>query len=71
MTDDHSDGPLGGGCPLCDWQGTVTITHDRDHEYYTHLIVRDGEVFKGTTCSRRTRPRRPGLVARLRDRLGW
>lgn len=53
------------GCPSCDWGGEVAVTHDRTHRYYTHVIVKDGEVFKGRTCSERTRPIKRGLVERV------
>jgi len=55
------------GCPSCDWDGEVAVTHDRTHRYYTHVIVEDGEMFKGRTCSERIRPRKPGLVERVAD----
>jgi len=57
------------GCPVCDWDGKVAATHDYDHEYYTHLIIEDGEMFRGKTCSRRTRPRR-GALAKIRSIIG-
>jgi len=51
------------GCPVCDWEGEVARTHDDEHRYYTHIIVKDGEIFEGRTCSERTQPKRRGLVA--------
>lgn len=53
------------GCEVCDWDGEVAVTHDYTHEYYTHVIVKDGEVFKGKTCSKRTRKKKPTLFQRL------
>lgn len=53
------------GCPECDWRGEVAVTHDYTHEYFTHVIVRDGQLFTGHKCSRRTRERRKGVIARL------
>jgi len=53
------------GCPVCDWDGEVAVTHDLTHRYYTHVIVRDGEVSGGRTCSMRTQPERLGLLSRL------
>jgi hypothetical protein len=58
------------GCPNCDWGGEVAVTHDHTHRYYTHVIVEHGEVFKGRTCSQRTRPKKRGLVGRVADILG-
>lgn len=52
------------GCPVCDWDGEVARQHDRSHRYYTHVIVKDGELFKGRTCSERTRPKKQSLVDR-------
>ena len=45
------------GCPVCDWRGEIATTHDSSTEYYTHIIVRDGEIFTGKTCSMRTKPK--------------
>lgn len=53
------------GCPVCDWEGEIAQTHDRSHRYYTHVVVEDGELFRGRTCSERTRPKKPGLLARI------
>ncbi len=53
------------GCPVCEWDGRVAETHDADHRYYTHVIIKDGEYFEGRTCSERTRPRKPSLLERL------
>jgi hypothetical protein len=53
------------GCPVCDWRGEVAQTHDRTHNYYTHIIVRGNEIFRGDTCSERTQPRDPGPATRL------
>ena len=53
------------GCPVCDWRGEVAQTHDRTHSYYTHVIVRDGEIFSGQQCSERRQPRAPGALTRL------
>ena len=50
------------GCPECSWEGEVALSHDRTHRYYTHVIVSDGQMFKGTTCSERIR--RPTSVFR-------
>ena len=58
------------GCPECDWNGEVAVTHDYTHEYFTHVIVRNGELFFGNKCSRRTRERRKGPLTRLFARLG-
>lgn len=59
--------PSDDGCPVCDWDGEVATTHDYTHEYHTHVVVRDGELFRGPTCSMRTRPRGGSkLLARLR-----
>jgi len=58
------------GCPECDWGGEVAVTHDYTHEYFTHVIVRNGELFVGNKCSRRTRERRKGPLTRLFARLG-
>lgn len=52
------------GCPCCDWSGEVARTHDYTHRYYTHVIIRDGEIFQGKTCSQRTKPKR-SLLGRL------
>lgn len=60
MTDNLSD-----GCPVCGWSGEVARTCDYSHNYYTHIIVQDGEMFWGKTCSMRTRPERPSLLSRL------
>jgi hypothetical protein len=54
------------GCRVCEWDGEVAETHDRSHRYYTHVIVKNGEVLKGRTCSERTRPRAPTLLQRLK-----
>lgn len=56
------------GCPVCNWSGEVAHTHDYTHQYYTHVIVNNGEVFKGKTCSERTRPKR-GLIEQLRRHI--
>lgn len=53
------------GCPVCGYEGEVAVTHDYDHEYFTHVRIHEGEVFRGSTCSRRTRPASPGLLTRL------
>jgi hypothetical protein len=64
-TDDQQHEQTPQGCPECDWGGEVAVTHDYDHVYHTHVIVRDGEVFRGSTCSRRTRPKKKGIMARV------
>jgi hypothetical protein len=43
------------GCPLCEWEGRVAESHSRAHLHYQHIIVKDGDVFHGPTC---TAPRR-------------
>jgi len=53
------------GCPVCGWPGQVAQTHDRTHNYYTHIIVRRNEIFRGDTCGERTPPRDPGPLTRL------
>jgi hypothetical protein len=53
------------GCPVCPWDGEIAVTHDRTHEYYTHVIVEGGEVFTGKACSMRTKPKQPGLFGRI------
>jgi len=58
------------GCPQCDWDGEVAVTHDYDHVYYTHVIVRNRELFVGNKCSRRTKERREGPLTRLFRLLG-
>lgn len=62
-------GTVRSGCPSCDWGGEVVVTHDRTHRYYTHVIVEDGELFKGRMCSERTRSKKSGLVERVADGL--
>jgi hypothetical protein len=57
------------GCPVCDWDGQVAETHDHNHRYYTHVVVKDGELLKGRTCSERTRPKKRGLVERTAEAL--
>jgi len=57
------------GCGVCEWNGGVTVTHDRTHEYYTHVTVIEGEIFKGRTCSRRTTPQEKGLIGRLAEAM--
>jgi hypothetical protein len=57
------------GCPVCDWDGEVAQTHDYDHRYYTHVIIKNGEMFRGKTCSERTQPRKPGLVERVANAM--
>lgn len=52
------------GCPVCDWEGEIARTHDYTHEYYTHVVIKDGEMFKGKTCSMRTKPKQ-SLTERL------
>lgn len=59
----------GEGCPVCDWDGNVATTHDYDHEYYTHHVEINGEMFQGKTCSRRTK-QRDGLLTPIRRWLG-
>jgi len=56
------------GCPICDWSGEVAITSDRSHEYYTHVVLMEGEMLRGRTCSMRTRERSPPPLDRL---LPW
>jgi hypothetical protein len=57
--------PEASGCPVCDWPGEVAQTYDRTHTYHTHVIIRDGEIFSGLTCSKRRHPRAPGPFTRL------
>lgn len=52
---------------MCEWDGDVTESHDYTHNYYTHTIVRDSEMFLGKTCSERTNPN-SGLLSRLLGR---
>jgi len=58
------------GCPSCDWGGKVAVTHGRTHRYFTHVIVKNGEVFQGQMCSERIRPKKRGLVKRVAEGLG-
>lgn len=53
------------GCPVCDWEGDVATTHDSTHVYYTHTIVENGELFRGKTCSMRTKPKKKGFIGRI------
>lgn len=55
------------GCGVCEWEGDVAVTNDSSHVYYTHVIVRDGEMFKGKTCSRRTKPKSGGPLSFVDD----
>jgi len=61
--------PDGRGCPVCGWDGEVAVTSDYEHEYYTHVITKDGEMFRGSTCSMRTRPQRKRLIDELGETL--
>lgn len=53
------------GCPCCDWDGQIAETHDRTREYFTHVIVKRGEVFRGKTCNRPSHPTRRSFLRRL------
>lgn len=53
------------GCPKCEWDGEVAITHDYTHEYFTHVIIQNGELFHGGKCTRRIRERRQGPLSRF------
>lgn len=52
-------------CPVCGWQHGVAVTHDSTHTYFTHTIVVEGELLRGSTCSER-HTERTGLLERLR-----
>lgn len=69
MTDDRDESRDERGCPVCEWDGEVDVTHDGVRRYYHHLIVKNGHVFIGSTCSERTRPDRPSLMDRLLGRV--
>lgn len=55
------------GCPICGWDGEIARTYDRKYEYYTHIIERDGEIFKGNTCSQRKGSSEKGMYQRIAE----
>lgn len=60
---DEGDNSTDNGCPVCDWDGEVSHTYDAHHNYYTHVILKDNEVFEGQTCSERRQPTQSTLTA--------
>lgn len=70
IQDMNRDGELPNiGCDVCDWEGPVARSHDYRHRYYTHTVMVDGSVFRGKTCSMRTKPKRTGLLTKLKQLL--
>lgn len=49
---------------MCDFDGKVAYSTTRKHRYYTHVIVKNGETFRGKTCSMRKKER-DGLIKTL------
>lgn len=59
------------GCPICEWDREIAVSHDRTHKYYTHVAVIDGELLKGRTCSMRTTPKKKSITSRIRNLFTW